>query len=106
MKIVSYEEFDRCVSSTHPIILLVSDHNCGPCKQVERILDKLEDMYDGKLHIYKMYANNNLCMVKKYNIGSVPTVLCIRGGMVVEQVVGNIGILGFDNLAKKFLNAQ
>jgi thioredoxin 1 len=105
MKVIKSSDFDeRVLLGTYPTMLLISSNSCMPCKQVERILESLKDRYYEKLHVCKMYAEDNVWLVKKYSIASVPTVLCIVNGVVVEQIVGNIGISRFIDLAERLLS--
>lgn len=61
---------------------------CGPCKMVTPIIDALAIDYDGKALIGKVNVDDNPEISVKYGIRSIPTILFIKGGEVVDKHVG------------------
>ena len=60
---------------------------CGPCKMVSPIIDSLaEDHAD--VNIGKVDVDNNPTTSFQYKVRSIPTVLYIKNGQVVDKVVG------------------
>ncbi len=50
---------------------------CGPCRMVAPIIDELAQDFDGRA---------NICKVN--GIRSIPTILIMKDGEIVDQVVG------------------
>ena len=63
---------------------------CGPCRTVAPVVDKLSQKYDGKCKFYKMNIDENQKTPAKYRIMSIPTLLFIKNGEIVNTVVGAV----------------
>ena len=61
---------------------------CGPCKMMAPIIDQLATEYEGKVKIGKVNTDENRAIASKYNIMSIPTIIFIKDGEVVETTVG------------------
>ena len=61
---------------------------CGPCKIISPIIEELAAEYDGKVQIGKVDVDNNHEVSMKYNIRSIPTILFLKDGEVVDKHVG------------------
>ncbi|MDZ4683140.1 MAG: thioredoxin [Saprospiraceae bacterium] len=61
---------------------------CGPCRVIGPIIEELSTEYDGKALIGKVNVDENPEISMKYGIRSIPTVLILKNGEVVEKQVG------------------
>ncbi|MFW6237096.1 MAG: thioredoxin, partial [Desulfosudaceae bacterium] len=61
---------------------------CGPCKMITPILDELARTYQGRLKIAKLNVDENPSTAAAYGIQSIPTLLFVRNGAVVDTQVG------------------
>lgn len=61
---------------------------CGPCKMVSPIIDQLHGEYGDQVNVGKLDVDNNPDTSMKYGVRSIPTVLFIKNGEVVDKVVG------------------
>ena len=61
---------------------------CGPCRLIAPIIEELAQDYDGKALIGKLDVDNNPEVSMKYGIRSIPTILILKDGEVVEKHVG------------------
>lgn len=61
---------------------------CGPCRMIGPIIEELSKEYDGKAQIGKVNVDNNPEISMKYGIRSIPTVLVLKNGEVVDKQVG------------------
>lgn len=61
---------------------------CGPCKMIAPIIDQLAVEFEGKAKVVK--ADVEACgnLAQRFGVRSVPTLLFIKGGQVVDTVVG------------------
>jgi len=61
---------------------------CGPCRLVSPIIDELSQDYDGKALIGKVNVDNNSGVASKYGVRSIPTIIFLKNGEVVDKQVG------------------
>ncbi|MEG2440461.1 MAG: thioredoxin [Acetivibrio sp.] len=63
---------------------------CGPCKMMAPIIAALAEEYVGSVKIGKLNVDENPAVAQKYRVMSIPTILFIKNGVVVETSVGAI----------------
>lgn len=78
----------EALESNIPVIVDFYADWCGPCKMMAPIIDELATQYEGKVKIGKVNTDENRAVAAKYNIMSIPTILFIKDGQVVDTTVG------------------
>ena len=63
---------------------------CGPCKALGPVVEQLATDNAGKVNVGKLDVDSNPEVSMKYGIRSIPTILFIKGGQVVDKVVGAV----------------
>ena len=61
---------------------------CGPCKMIAPVLEELDSEIGDKVKIVKLNGDDNQETAGKFGIMSIPTLLLMKDGNVVDQVVG------------------
>jgi len=61
---------------------------CAPCRRLAPIVDQIADEYDGKVNIGKLNVDHNPSVSMNYGITSIPAILFIKNGQVVDKLVG------------------
>lgn len=61
---------------------------CGPCRAVGPVMEALSKDYHGKVNVGKVNVDENPQLCYKYRISSIPTILFIKKGKVVDKLVG------------------
>jgi len=61
---------------------------CGPCRAIAPVLEKIVEASDGRVTLMKVNVDENPSLAARYAIRSIPTILFVKDGMVVERVVG------------------
>jgi thioredoxin 2 len=61
---------------------------CGPCRFVGPILEELSREWAGRLKVVKVNVDDNQGLAFKYDARSIPTMLVMRDGAVVDRIVG------------------
>ncbi|MEC2076837.1 thioredoxin [Metabacillus fastidiosus] len=61
---------------------------CGPCKMIAPVLEELDQELAGKAKIVKVDVDENQETAGKYGVMSIPTLLVLKDGEVVDKAVG------------------
>lgn len=61
---------------------------CGPCLALGPTIDAISKEYEGKVVVGKVNVDENPQLSINYGITSIPAVLFIKGGQVVDKQVG------------------
>lgn len=75
---------------------------CGPCRMIGPIIEEISDEYKGKALIGKVDVDANSEVSMQYGIRSIPTILVMKNGEVVDQ---HVGVITKQALAEK-IDAQ
>ncbi|MFA9463475.1 MAG: thioredoxin [Velocimicrobium sp.] len=63
---------------------------CGPCKMMAPVVKELATEYNGTVRIGKLNVDENPATAQKYRVMSIPTMLFIKDGKVVDTIVGAV----------------
>jgi thioredoxin 1 len=61
---------------------------CGPCRAISPVIEELSKEYAGKVNIGKVNVDNNPQLSINYGITSIPAILFVKEGKVVDKLVG------------------
>jgi thioredoxin 1 len=78
------------MKSALPVVVDMWAPWCGPCRMVEPVLKKLSDSYAGKVKFCRMNVDENPKTPGQYRVMSIPNMLFMKGGKVVDTVVGAV----------------
>ena len=87
-KIVNDENFAEVKQSNLPILLDIGATWCGPCKTLAPIVEEIAEEYEGRALVCKADADECPGISSEFRVRSVPTVLFIKNGAVVDKSVG------------------
>jgi thioredoxin 1 len=83
--------FDELVlKSSQPVIVDFWAEWCGPCRMIGPIIDEMSTEYNGKAVIGKVDVDSNSGISSQFNVRSIPTILFIKNGEVVDKSVGAV----------------
>ena len=83
--------FDELVlKSDKPVIVDFWAVWCGPCRMIGPIVEEIGKEYEGKVVVGKLDVDNNPGIASKFGIRNIPTLLYIKGGQIVDKVVGAV----------------
>ena len=61
---------------------------CGPCRMIAPVIEELAEDFDGKAAICKVNTDEQAELSTKFGVRSIPTILLMKDGEVVETMVG------------------
>ena len=61
---------------------------CGPCRMIAPVIEELAEEFEGKANICKVNTDEQQDLAVKYGIRSIPTIIFMKDGEIVDQMVG------------------
>ena len=88
LKHLNAQEFEAILQSGQSAMIDFSAVWCGPCQILAPVMEKLAEQYDGKAVVAKVDVDEQRELAIQYRVMSVPTVLFIKDGKVVDRKIG------------------
>ncbi len=86
---ISDAEFEQTVlKSDKPVVLDFWAEWCQPCKMLSPTVEELAGDFGDKILVGKLNVDDNPSTATTYGIRGIPTLLFIKKGEVVQQIVG------------------
>ena len=85
---INKTNIEELLASKQPLVIDFWAEWCGPCRMVGPIIDELATEYEGKVVIGKCDVDSCDDIVAQYRVRNIPTIVFIKGGEVVDKVVG------------------
>jgi len=94
---VQQGEWQSIEASGKPVFVDFWAEWCSPCRMLTPTFEKLAEKYGNEITFAKVNVDELPDLAGKYAIRSIPTLLLLRQGNVLEQVVGT---RSYDELAR------
>jgi thioredoxin 1 len=76
--------------ASEPVLVDFWAEWCAPCRMIGPAVEALAATYKGRVKVGKLDVDDNPGVAQAFGIRSIPTLLVLRGGKVVEQQVGAV----------------
>jgi thioredoxin 1 len=94
---VQQGEWQGIEASDKPVLVDFWAEWCTPCRMLASTFEKLAEKYGNEITFAKINVDDLPDVAGKYAVRSIPTLLLLRQGNVLEQVVGT---RSYDELAR------
>jgi len=81
---------EEVIKSTLPVLVDLWAPWCGPCRMVAPVIDKLAESYNGRFKFCRLNVDQNPRTAGSYHVMSIPTLLFIKDGKVMDTVIGAV----------------
>jgi len=76
---------------------------CMPCVMMVPVIDELSERFDGKIKFGKVNVGDNQELAQKFDVRSIPHLVLLKDGKVVEQFVGALSEDELERRLKDFV---
>ena len=87
------------LKSSVPVLVEFGAEWCGPCRQMEPLLEQLAAQWDGKVRLAKIDVDESVNITLQFQVMSVPTLILFVDGEARQRVSGK---QPQDRLVEKF----
>ena len=85
---INSQNFETLIADSKPVVVDFGATWCGPCQMVAPIIEELAHEYEGRVVIGKCDVDQDSDLPGRFNVRNIPTILFIKGGQVVNKMVG------------------
>lgn len=98
------QKFEEDISTqTVPVVVDFGAEWCGPCKQLDPILEEIASENKDKLKIFKLNIDENPMTPQKFGVRGIPTIMIFSDGKLIDQKVGSLPKSALENWIKSNL---
>jgi thioredoxin 1 len=85
------QDFDEALVASRGLVIVDFWAGwCGPCRAIAPVLEEVVEASEGRVTLMKVNVDDNPGLAARYGIRSIPTILFVKQGTVVDRVVGAV----------------
>ena len=94
---------EKVIKSEKLAVVDLSAEWCGPCRMVSPIIHELAAEYEGRIVAGELNVDENPSVTALYKVRNIPTVLFVKGGVVVDKQVGAVPKASYKAMIEKHI---
>jgi len=83
--------FEQAIAGDLPVLVDFWATWCGPCRMIAPVIEEIAADFEGKAIVGKVDVDEEPGLAQRFGVMSIPTLIVLKGGKVVEQAVGARG---------------
>ena len=85
------ESFENDISAQSvPVVVDFGAEWCGPCKQLDPILEDIASENIDRLKVFKLNIDENPMTPQKFGVRGIPTIMLFKEGKLIDTKVGSL----------------
>lgn len=104
MRNINMTEYEtEIINSSKPVLIDFYADWCGPCRMVSPVMEQISEKYDGKVDVVKVDVDVQKALASHFDVMSIPTVILMKSGKVIERSVGAKPITFYQSMIDKVI---
>ena len=87
-KVITNTNFEELIAGDKPVMIDFWATWCGPCRILSPTVDEVAEEYADRITVAKCNVDDAEEIAMRFRIMSIPTLIFIKGGGVVDKRVG------------------
>ena len=85
------ETFEQAIAGEQPVLVDFWATWCGPCRMIAPVIEQVAAEFEGRAVVGKVDVDEEPGLAQRFGVMSIPTLVVLKDGKVVEQAVGARG---------------
>jgi len=97
------QDFESAIKGSKYVLVDFWAPWCGPCRAVAPNVEKIAELYAGKLRVYKVNVDDAPELAQHLGIMGIPSLMFFQDGQLKDKIVGAMPLPGLQKFVEKNL---